>query len=628
MPIRAVSFSKACLEEAPWHLYLKFEVFIMYKSLFLTVLSVLFLSYTPVLAQFSELHEKDRLVSVHAPAVRALLNDTPTIRSKFQSIRVNQPHEAGSLNIYLINAALDLKQIVDQDTKRALTNIRRNARAVPPDSIFIDNDLLSILAYNAQIDVNYRAESTRVGIDLLTTKRRAEDRPMTSFLMARSGRVAGILSDIDRFEALFSRRNNLPDPLMLGRAVSLAGQTFNLPDSYFASNMFLVQASLAPLLFHEVGHLVAGSEGDFYSLITNFFDRRTREKVQVLEQKADEFAARAIAELYKVQKLSDESLVRIYQTVFLRQPPIASIKYMRDDALIKLFDGYRGLHYEDLFFQIYHRACGLVSNSSYGNSHNIMFGKFGYVPILRSREREALRQQLNSYLASSTHAHGIIRSDKFFEMFQASTGEDLSGLSSLYSGMLNRLINDEKELFPDYFPAKGLGVSSSNVMTALGATYVEEGKSCESCKIGELQDGYVEVLGADNDLGVIRLVYRNYPNAQNRVDVSIIKLYAMISAVNKSVKADRKFMENILSVTRIENDNCGFADTLQFLGDTTIDIRRSFSERAFMITIMAGKDLNVHFLKGKYSPKDLLSEFGVRGIMPNPVVRPQEFMNK
>ncbi|MEE8629254.1 MULTISPECIES: hypothetical protein [Methylobacterium] len=596
----------------------------MWNILIVIIFSIISLKATDAFAQFAELHQKDRLASTHAPIVQNMLESTPTIASRFQSIRVNQPYKSGSLNIYLINNDADFSDITDHTTKRYLNNIRKNARAIPPDSIFIDNDLLSILAFNAQIDVWYRAESTRIGIDMITKKKPPMDRSKVLFLASRAGRMAGILSDIDRYDALFSKKRDLPDPTVLGTATSIAGQVFNLPNSKFSSNRFLIQASLAPLLFHEVGHLTAGAEGDFYSLIADFFDRRAREKIKIMEQKADEFSVRAIADLYNAQKLSNEPLLKMYQTVYLRQPAIASIKYMRDDAIIKLFDGYRGLKYEDLFFEIYHRACGIAYNSSYEDSRNIIYGKFGYVPILRLKEREFIKQQVNKYLSSSTHIHGIIRSNAFFEMLQSITTEDLSGLSYLYSRMLDRLINDEKELFPGYFPDKGLGVSSSDVLSILGAANVEMGQSCENCKVGELKDGYVEVLGDDNNLGVIRLIYYNNPEAADRVDRSLVLLYTLIASINKNVKEERRFMEKILMVNRMDSDICGYSDNIQSLGGITIKMRRSFRERAHMITIMAGEDADENFLIGKYRPKDPLTEAGIRGITPNLVIRPQE----
>ncbi|MCK1357352.1 hypothetical protein [Bradyrhizobium sp. 199] len=577
-------------------------------------------------ARFDELLVNDRLDNTHSAPIRELLSESENVRSKFTSVHINEPYTSDGLHIYLVPSSKISNDIKDMETASILKRLKNNATAVLPNIVFIDSELIDYLAINANIDTWYRVQASLAGISLLNL-RAAIPRDTIIFEAYRSSRMLGAIGDIDRIKITYREgkteltRSEISN---YGKLSTIAASVFKeANDAQFQSLNYVIKASLAPVVFHELGHLTAGNAGEFYQIIQNYFIQRERAKLIKIEDQADEFSAKALAEFMGRQKLSDAQPLRSFQTVYVQQPIIASIKYFRDAALMDLFDGFRSLSYDDLFFELYHKACLTTDGDpSFEKMKNIIYGKWGFLPIMTADERQAMKQKLTSSFANATHSHDLIRSERFYASLGEAMKADLSGLSKTYSEMVQRLATDEADLFPGRFVQNGLGITSGDVHSVFNANSIKKGASCSNCSVGIFEGGSVDVVGEDN-VGFIRMIFRE---PDKDIDLVYAQLKVLLSRVKKLKQMDQKnqrWLEKTIETTLLDTKTCGYGDEMFSAEGFSVKIFRTQKSRALVVTITADDEPDNDYTAGKFTPGRLLSKYGIQ-LLPNMVLRPTE----
>lgn len=577
-------------------------------------------------ARFDELLVNDRLDSTHSAAIRELLNESEIVRGKFNSIHVNEPYTPDGLHIYLVPTSKLSNDIKNIETGSILKRLKNNATAVLPNIVFIDSELIDYLVINANIDTWYRVQASLAGISLLKQKT-AISRGMIVFEAYRSGRMLGAIGDLDRMKITYREGKtelSKSEISNYGKLSTIVATGFrDATDGQFQSLSYVVKASIAPILFHELGHLAANNAGEFYQLIQDYFAQREKAKLIKIEDEADDFSAKALAEFMDKQKLSDEQPLRSFQTVYVQQPIIASIKYFRDAALMELFDGFRSLSYDDLFFEMYHKAClATDGDPSFEKMKNIIYAKWGYLPVMTADERQAMKQKLTKSFATATHSHDLIRSERFYASLGEAMKADLSGLSNLYSGMVRRLAADEVDLFPGRFVQTGLGLTARDVYSVFSTTSIKKGASCSNCSVGVFEGGSVDVIGEDN-VGLIRVIFRE---PDKDIDLTYAQLKVLLSRVKKLKQLEPKnqrWLDKVIETTLLDTKACGYGDEIFSAEGFSVKVFRTQKSRALVVTIAADDEPDNDYTAGKYRPGRLLSEYGIR-LLPYKLLRPTE----
>jgi hypothetical protein len=419
--------------------------------------------------------------------------------------RLNQPYEAGSLNIYIVDrgdAASTTLAHADGRVRDMLRYVNDNALAFPPDLIVFDAGLLAdylVNAWNVELATAQGVDEANAREAIGVPHERALDVVQTY----------GVLADAYRFNNL---RRERTDPQERARRIVLAGILVDGAASSGAANMFLF--ALAPIFYHELGHLAQGSAGSFLDIIADIARELASSRILARENAADDFAGQQLRRLVAATQGASQTM----PDKLSRYESMAStVLLMRDSVLLDVFEGFRGLPAEDHFLNLVHEDCRRkpwTAQLEFYDPRKIAVSDHFYVPFLTADEFVQLRRKALATMGAGTHAHNFVRGarlmaavDRLFDL-----GSDDSFMT-WYLRFLDALQKNDPAVLTD--PAvkreKGLGFS----LSWLAGTFdlkILPAVTCPPglCRIGTFQDGrpgFVEITGPADNLTSLRLVY-------------------------------------------------------------------------------------------------------------------------
>jgi hypothetical protein len=442
-------------------------------------------------------------------------------------IAINKPYDDEAINIYLLDVdGVDQEELATQSPqiRRLLGSLRDNAIAIPEDIIVMDAALVGKLFENAFADMMMLLQKDGLNSD--------------------GENLIDILSDHHRIRTM-----------RLYKGLLDARDDVWINEGYGGIRVFwpqvmarithaelgeLFSASLAPLLFHEIGHLEDGTTGHLFPDLDElkksakdatqaYTSHLWGNRVKEIEDAADEFSiakinaylanigtrapAKGISVKQWVQRNPTSDETEFYRrlldmsTVFLldraQQTDIehferllvgSSGKYFRDEVLTVAFHQFRGLTAEDNLVRFYHRDCnvdGGEDSLAYNRFDDLVRGERGFYPILTASDWEALRSRFFSHVSAGTHSHNFYRAAA---ILGAAGG--MAPVSQVDALRLDRgaqlfgalMANEPETLEPDFGAATRL--LESQLLSLLGEQMeFEDAVSCRKlkCRIGRFK---------------------------------------------------------------------------------------------------------------------------------------------
>jgi hypothetical protein len=454
--------------------------------------------------------------------------------------RLNQPYEPGSLNIYVVDrrdAASPTLANADGRVRDMLRYVNDNALAFPPDLIVFDAGLLAdylVNAWNVELATAQAVDAANAREAIGAPHERAFDVVQTY----------GVLADVYRFNNL---RRERTDPQERARRIALAGTLVDGAASSGAANMFLF--ALAPILYHELGHVVQGNAGSFLDFIADIARELASPRILARENAADDFAGQ---QLRRLVAAAQSAPAETMPDKLSRYESMAStVLLMRDSVLLDVFEGFRGLSAEDHFLNLVHEDCRrkpwTAELGFYDPRKIAVAGRF-YVPFLTADEFAQLRRKALATMGAGTHAHNFVRGSRLMTAVDSlfGLGSDDSFMT-WYTRFLEAMQKNDPALLAD--PAvereEGLGLNLSWLAGTFGLKVLPV-VTCPPrlCRIGTFVDGrpgFVEITGPTDNLTSLRLVYPLF-----RADPSGAIEEARAGPTSGSVNLLRRFIAGTL----------------------------------------------------------------------------------
>ena len=289
-----------------------------------------------------------------------------------------------------------------------------------------------------------------------------------------------------------------------------------------------VAPALAPIVLHELGHLQASTQGQLVepieTLVKNILEYPARQKLLRAEEAADEFAANQLKASF-LRLSQDPKTAKSAQANEGLEAVIATLKYLRDVALVDGFQTFRGLQPEDLFVNFVHKDCSKepkTKDMHFANPGKIQFAYFEYFPVLTTQEFQQIRTGLLRRIQSGTHPHHFSRAGRILSsiepQFSESDGrairERILGPAAFF---LEAVIQDDPLLLRKDLKGN-IGMTRVAALKGIEVGFdVVPGATCVSneCWVGTLKSkrpGFVEIIGPPGNLRRLRLTLPMFGN--------------------------------------------------------------------------------------------------------------------
>ena len=421
-----------------------------------------------------------------------------------QPLNLNGPYAAGSLNVYIVKlTATDVDHISvrDERHRQILRYLRNNVLALPPNAIAIDGQFLADLALNAwneNISLQQGMKEERILRALGEPAEKAADRIV----------VLSVIGEVYRFGNIRNSRNRQSADVASGLGPALS----------FLDEPRALAFSVAPVFYHELGHLHDNSFGSMFDFIDDIAKYFASYRVRRQEDAADAYAITQLKHVFSEkmrQNGNQEPPLLAYQSV------AATIKLLRDKALIDMFSGLRGLESEDHFVTFTHKDCQKhpeTADMNFYDPRKIDSALFQFVPLVTKDEFNQLRSKVESSVHSATHAHNFIRGDHMLaavdDVVDPNHPKTNTTFMQSYTLLLDSLINNNPTRLYDYFKSAAMrssGIGFDRLRQGLDMDF-QPAVSCppDMCMIGFFKDGqpgFVELVGPLTNLRSIRLAF-------------------------------------------------------------------------------------------------------------------------
>jgi hypothetical protein len=423
------------------------------------------------------------------------------------TLNLNKPYAAGSLNVYVVNLAAyhaDKTPVRNDHVRTILGSLADNALAVPPDTVVIDSQFLEHFILNAW--------NTQISIAAGMNERRARASIGESSDEADGAiSVYGAVADIYRFNNIRHWRSNQSAQ---DERKSLAAINESLIESG-ASDMVLL--ALAPIFYHELGHLSQGTAGSYLDFVQDAAQYFGSKRVLAMEDAADEYAASALKQLTAFRR--GHRAAPMQADIDDYESMASSVMLLRDNVLFDVFEGFRGLPAEDQFIDIKHKNCRRhpeTASLDFYDPQKILAASREYQPIVTSEEFSLLQRRLMRTIGTGSHAHSFIRGARIVSALHdyLPKGENVDNFMNWYVSFLKAMRDgDPKSLQGDQLDDVfvGLRVDAARLSRALNLE-LKPAVTCpfRICYVGSFRNGdpgFVELGGPAENLKFIRLVF-------------------------------------------------------------------------------------------------------------------------
>jgi hypothetical protein len=449
-------------------------------------------------------HRLDKLMRRILPRITSEIGD-------LREVLVNSDYSKNAVNFYVVRPE-QLRRIVGtapptfRSWHEAGEILKWNLVVVRPNLVFADDIFLSniLICTEGYADIINRVEKSE-GSD----KRFAP-------LCGRKESVAGMYARYMMMLMLIDDRNSLRRGIEQWHSDILGYLPLPTQEELFLLSMLLI-------LGHEFAHLREGSEVGYQQIIQLVSDLLTG-KPRHEEEMADEIAISAVKRYYHAlvsSHAADKGSKNVKEVpIFQTYAIIAVANILRDQALVEMFDGFRGLRAPEVFVRVTRwdevcndpeRAYGPIALEEVSCAFT-----FGGFPILTESEFNGLRKRLLEETHLAAHIHAFVRNAKLrgiledlMPRFRQQAEEELRPFRALLE---NQPSKATPTIVPNWLQNAGLGVTRSFVeRTFQGAVRFEEGVTCpkDSCIVGffDKGPGYIEIIGPPADVKLLSLVF-------------------------------------------------------------------------------------------------------------------------
>jgi hypothetical protein len=395
-----------------------------------------------------------------------------------KEVRVNQPYKASQINIYIV----DRRQILAASPRMSpmlrtgLSALEDNAIALPPDIVLVD------LAFAGKVLSNAVAD--------LVMQLQMQDQD------AVHAKILDVLSDYDRIRALRLEKDLTGRDDETWIRVGFANHRVVWPmmtEGLAKAQLGAIFSSaLAPVVLHEIGHLVQGSMGHAAELRQDTVKTAAylaNQETRKVEDAADAYALEHLrlylskvtavpanpgmplqewvktdpvpADGDAMQKLLGMSFSYFLLEVQRKSagPRLehlavaASGKYFRDEVLAEALQGFRGFAAEDTLVRLYHKPCDLEGEPAaviFNDATALVKAERGLYPVFTASEWESLRAKFFSHVSGGTHSHNFYRAARLISLSGSTASDEAVALDrgALFFPAL--LSNDPGLIEPDF----------------------------------------------------------------------------------------------------------------------------------------------------------------------------------
>jgi hypothetical protein len=464
----------------------------------------------PQAAIYEALSSKHLLATRFDPVLKAVLDTLMAASDVQRPARLNQPYAAGAVNVYVVDkgdTADGTTVGADARLRDTMRYVNDNALAFPPDTIVFDVGLLAdylVNAWNVEL-------ATVQGVDEANAREAIGVPHEQAFDVVQT---FGVLQEVYRFNNLRRAREGLEDR---AHRIAVAGMLVDSASASGGANMFAF--ALAPIFYHELGHLQQGSAGSWS--VVDFIGDIAREfaspKILARENAADDFAGR---ELQRLEASTQGGQEKSMPDKLSRYEGLAStVMWMRDSVLFDVFEGFRGLRAEDHFVNLFHEDCRSKPSTAkldFYDPQKIAYAFQNYVPIFTAEEFAQLRRKTLATVRAGTHAHNFVRGSRLVDAVDAmfDLGHDDNFMAWYLSFLEAMQKNDPAALADsaaDYAKELGLGFGIPWVAKTFDLKF-DPAATCPPglCSVGTFRDGrpgYVEIAGPAENVLYLRLVF-------------------------------------------------------------------------------------------------------------------------
>lgn len=345
-------------------------------------------------------HVDRRLAQWLPGAIEVLQPATPDGRR----IVLNAVPRADELAIVVLAVDHRLEDAVggDPEVRDLALALRGNALAISPNLILIDGAFIDFVLLNAAQNLIGYYQTLDLAAKVPTGEATEVD-------VRRFGKKMRLLIDRDRARWVDQW------------SVERRGEYLRQSLAYFGTGLAdphvhpTVDFAVAPVLFHEIGHLGSGgllSFRDTWEKLKDALERMRRYPATQLrlaeERRADAYAAERIRATVDAAFRSRKPYAG--EAV---QAVVATLKLFRDLVVRDVFGNFRGLPPEDYLYWLEHEPCASWTSESeplwFGHVARTRSIRDAPFPLLTAEEFARFRRRLDGHVADGTHPHHFQR---------------------------------------------------------------------------------------------------------------------------------------------------------------------------------------------------------------------------
>ena len=464
-----------------------------------------------------------------------------------QNVQINSPYKRDSINIYIIDLEDPFyknKEKFAFEYNHLLSALNNNAIALPPDIIFIDYALVGELLANAAAELVMKLQSSPTHEALPKDIIKLDDliSTLADYHRYRNIRLVRGLTDSQDAYWIKEGFNNKSDywRVMLDK-IQLAGL-----GAYLAP-------SIAPIFYHEMGHLEQNTTGKLFDkageviqdaekLLSKLVTSIWNSKLKKIEDEADEYSNKQILRFLQwskdnavddlrnlteikalfprvfasrsseLDKLSNQMaaylLIRlryIDRGTIEKLTIAATAKYYRDLVIVNAFQNFRGIDAEDLVHKFYHKQCD-GTPLEFNLYEDIERIHRGFLPILNSNDWENIRERFFNHVENETHTHNFYRASKLLQVIAKKENLNQALINNWRDGenLFKALFENKPSLIEPTFRQR-TNIKTEELVSFLSKNL--ELTPAVSCKKFNCQVGYFKsILGRKDSSAYLEVV--------------------------------------------------------------------------------------------------------------------------
>lgn len=499
-------------------------------------------------------------------------------------IQVNGIYKKNYINIYIIDFE-DNKLNVD------LNRLKYNAIALSPNIILFDYKILIELISNSISNLIMISQ-------LLLESENLEKSKLYSFSYYFRYRNIRInrdkLNDKDKVWIKNDFQND----------INKSEQIVEIINNYKMIDYFI--SSIAPVFFHEMGHLEENKSGQLFESINEIYEnienayssvvtKIWQEKIKDLEDKIDIYSIEQIKKylayinkypiefdeknLEKIIEANVElnyktlneiarsmDFIPLYLSMFLKDSKpeefeklniLSSADYMRDLVTVDTFHNFRGMNAEDILVDVLHKKCNQSSQKAYSYSdlNNIMTSRLGFIPILTKYDWKQLKEIFFDHVKMKTHSHSFYRSKKLYDLLSTNQKFEVKNFGmnfDLGDKIFSAFFLNEASIIEPNFDNKSTHIKEKQLLDRLEDTFeFKSAINCKNlnCRVGFIKNSeeFIEVVSDKNGYIVYtRFVFpMNYVSLNDdNIDIEEFKKYNRNNLISLVLIANLKNIKN------------------------------------------------------------------------------------